>query len=78
MAFKMKNPSLLKIVSALKKRTNPMVPETTGEIGALPGDVETSYEKAKRGLGQIGSIVDVLRRRGTILGEDSKKIKSGN
>ena len=78
MAFKMKNPSLLKIVSALKKRTIPMVPETTGDVGAKPEDVETSYEKAKRGLGQIGSIVDVLRRRGITLGEHSKKTKSEN
>ena len=63
MAFKMKGPSLLKMVSALKKKTEPMVPETTGDIGASAKDIETGYEDALRGLAPRGSVSDVLKRR---------------
>jgi len=31
--------------------------------GALPGEVETGLEEAKRGLGLRGNVVDILRRR---------------
>ena len=49
--------------SPLNKKTEPMVPETTGDIGASAGDVETSYEEARRGLSPRGSVVDVLKAR---------------
>jgi len=49
--------------SPLNKKVEPMVPETTGDIGASAEDIETSYEDALRGLAPIGSISDVLRRR---------------
>ena len=62
----MKNPSLLKIVSALKKRTNPinvMVPTEGGLEGQTASEIETSYERSRRSLGQLGSITDVIKRR---------------
>ena len=63
MAYKMKSPSLLKMVSALKRKTEPMVP-TEGPIdGLTAGDIETGYEDALRGLSRRGSVSDVLRRR---------------
>ena len=59
----MKSPSLLKMVSALKRKTEPMVP-TEGPIdGQTAGDIETGYEDALRGLSPRGSVSDVLRRR---------------
>jgi hypothetical protein len=68
MAFKMESPSLLKMVSALKRKTNPMVPTEGPVDGQTAGDIETSYEEARRGLSPRGSIVDVLKAR-----EDQKK-----
>ena len=42
MSFKMKGPSLLKMVSALKKKTELMVPTA----GPTDGVTETGYEDA--------------------------------
>ena len=63
MAFKMESPSLLKMVSALKRKTNPMVPTEGPVDGQTAADIETSYEKARRGLALRGSINDVIKRR---------------
>ena len=49
--------------SPLNKKVEPMVPETTGDIGASAGDIETGYEAALRGLSPRGSVVDVLKAR---------------
>ena len=59
----MKSPSLLKMVSALKRKTELMVPTAGPTDGKTAGDIETSYEKALRGLSPRGSVSDVLKRR---------------
>ena len=59
MAFKMRGPSLLKMGSALKKKTDLMVPTA----GPTDGTTETGYEDALRGLSPKGTIKDVIKRR---------------
>lgn len=65
MAFKMKgNPMKRNFgVGASPTKQHNMEPESTASEGALASDVETSYEKAYRGLGELGNVTDVLRNR---------------
>jgi hypothetical protein len=82
MAFKMKSPTLLKMVSALKRKIKPMIPTAGPTDGVTARDVETEYEEAFRGLAPRGSVSDVLKRRQDRYkrgyDEYGKKIKPGS